>query len=724
MQFRCPNCQHPIRIEDQAQCVPEEDTVDTIECPACHSRFSLSSDNDSTAIAAPGMKIGHFEIEELLGEGSFGTVYKAWDTELRRHVALKVPRAGRVTKETSKMFLRDARAAAAISHPNVVAVYEMGQHEDAFYIATELIDGISLSEYLKNRTFEPAAAAQLVIKALRGVQVFHERGIIHRDLKPGNILLDSRNEPHICDFGLARNEDQTDLTVTNSGRIVGTLLYMPPEQARGEMSQLSVRSDIYAIGVILYELLTGKRPFTSTSSRTLLYSILTDQPAAPRTLRKSVPRDLETICLKAMEKDPARRYPSACEMADDLQRVLDHKPILARPVSIFEKSWRLVRRHRLVSAMVALLIPLIAVVAVQSLRPEKVTIIEAEPEIQLVEKPPLRHPVHLSFSLAGNNVPPNSLGEWTILPLDKRTREPVEASAIRISQSAVAEQELEPGEYLVIVSVEGFGFHEVYRYVPEEPNIPVKPTYAHERWDVASDGTIQLPPISIRSEADVIQGMIEVPGGKFLMGDGKPNVDRPKHIREVLPFFVDRHEVTAEEFERFTPLPDYPLPRDFPAVFVHWNAAAAYAEVLGKRLLKEHEFEYLARDLGGSNYPAGNEPAVKPDDPWTYPAAGQPTADQLTTLPIFGIHSNVAEWTDSLNNRYPGVADPGWEIERMWNDYRNRVVRGGPVTLGPNDREQNTWDESTSYRKAYDLRTMDSEIGFRCGRSTKPGFQK
>jgi serine/threonine protein kinase/formylglycine-generating enzyme required for sulfatase activity len=669
------------------------------------------------------MMIAHFEIQELLGEGSFGTVFKAWDTELRRHVALKVPREGRVNKDTSKMFLRDARAAAGVSHPNVVAVYEMGQHENSFYIASELIDGISLSEYLKTHSLEPAAATQLVIKVLRGVQVFHDKGIIHRDLKPGNILFDSRSEPHICDFGLAKSEDHADVTVTNSGRIVGTLLYMPPEQARGEVRNVSSRSDIYSIGVILYELLTGQRPFKSTSSRTLLYSILTDQPALPRALRKSIPRDLETICLKAMEKDPARRYPTAAEMADDLQRFLDHKPILARPVSILGKSWRLIRRHRLISAMLAILISLSAVVIFQLTRPPKVQIVTAEPEIKLVEKPPLRHAVHLSFSLAGNKVPPNSLADWTILPLDKRTREPVEANAIRLSQSAVADQELEPGEYLIVVNVEGFGFHEVYRYVPEVLDTPVKPSYAHERWEVNSKGTIDLPPISIRSTAEVVEGMIEVPGGRFAMGDGRDT--SPVHDRDVAAFFVNPHEVTAEQFNRFVTLSaDYELPRDAPMVLVHWNAATAYAEFMGKRLVKEHEFEYLARNLGGSNYPSGDASAIAAGAPWIYSVAGQPDSDVLTQLRIFGIHSNVAEWTDSLLNQYPGEPQRGPEIERAMNITGSRVVRGGPVTLGPNNRDANTWGESVSARGAWDVRTMDSEVGFRCAKSARPRFSK
>ncbi len=721
MQFRCPNCRQPIRVEDHG--VHDDETLDAIECPSCHSRFSFSSHQPSTVIVPIGAKIGHFEVQTLLGEGSFGTVFKAWDTELLRHVALKVPREGRISNETSRLFLREARTAAGISHPNVVSVYEMGQHSESFYIATEFIDGITLSEYLRNHTFEPQEAVKLVIKLLRGVQVFHSKGIIHRDLKPGNVLLDLQNEPHISDFGLARSDDHTDLSVTNSGRILGTLLYMPPEQARGEVRSLSNRSDIYAIGVILYELLTGHRPFNATSSRTLLYSILTDSPVSPRVLRKNVARDLETICLKAMEKDPYRRFSSATEMADDLQRFLDQRPILSRPVSTVERAWRLICRHRLVSALTAVLIPLMAIVTVFVFQPERVTIIPGKDHTKIIEAPPVRHPVQLSFSLAGNTVPPNSLGNWTILPLDKRTREPVTADAIRISQAATAETHLPPGEYLVVVDVPNFGFHEVYRYVPEDPTVKVRSIYAHHRWEADTKGHIVLPPISIRATPDIVNGMIPVPAGTFVMGDGK--ADRPEHSRDVAAFFVDPREVTVDEFQQLMLLgTDYSFPLAAHPVAVHWNKAVAYAELVGKRLLKEDEFEYLARDVGQSRYPNGNQPIVQPGELWSYPVAGQPEADRLTSLPIYGMHSNVAEWTDSLLNPYPGMPDPGPELEIAMNKHRSRVVRGGPVSAGANDRSLNRWDESSSFRFAWDESLIDSEIGFRCARSAVARFRE
>ncbi|MBL8817107.1 MAG: protein kinase [Planctomyces sp.] len=722
MQFRCPNCQQPIQIELPDERLAEAPTIDSVECPSCHSRFSLSGGQESTLKTPVGMQIAHFEIHEILGEGAFGTVYRAWDTQLRRFVALKVPRQGRITRETSRQFLREAQTAAAITHTNVVAVYEIGQHEGSYYIATELIDGITLSEFLKQKKFAAKEAAELMIKVLKGIQVFHDKGIIHRDLKPGNILLDAQQEPHISDFGLARYEALPEITVTQSGKLVGTLLYMSPEQARGESRSLSSRTDIYTAGVILFELLTGQRPFVSTSSRNLLFRILSDPPPSLRKLDHSIPRDLETICLKAMEKDALNRFDSAREMAENLQLFIDGKPLAIRPVSVPEKFWRLVVRHKVVSGLLAAVFVLLGFITYRLMFGSEIRIVKEPGEVIMVKPEPLRHPVRLTYSLSGNQVPPNAIADWAILPLDTQSREPAEAEAIRIRQSNVANADLLPGEYLIVVNVPGFGFHEVYRTVPEDKRAEAVSPYKHGRWNVDSDGTVLLPEISIRAEPDVLAGMVAVPGGQFEMGDGEPL--RFKHLRAVDSFYVDPRETTANEFGLFSALgPSYQWPVDDHAVCVHWNAAVGFAEFMGKRLLKEHEFEYLARDLGKSDFPSGEESAVNSLDIWTYPNAGQPQNDQMASLPVFGLHSNVAEWTDSLLNPYPGDAPRTEEEYRFLNLMQSRVVRGGPVTAGPNDRSQNTWKESVRFRMAWDVRTADSEIGFRCGRSSRPRFQ-
>jgi serine/threonine protein kinase/formylglycine-generating enzyme required for sulfatase activity len=712
MQFRCPNCQHPIRVDGGAGS-PDDATMDLIECPSCHSRFELSGDGDETVVPNKGFQIGHFEIREVLGEGSYGTVYKAWDSELKRFAALKVPRAGRITKETSKMFLREARAVADIHHPNVVSVFEVGLHEGRYYIASQYIDGVTLAEWLKTHKLEPRKAAELLMTLLRAVQVFHDKGIVHRDLKPGNILLDQQGEPYVADFGLARSENPNELTVTESGRIIGTLNYMSPEQAKGEQRQVTALSDVYAMGVILYETLTGRKPFRASSSRTLLYAILTDDPPHPRRVDPKIPRDLQTICLKAMEKDGSKRYQTAGQMADDLQRYLKGEPILAVPPGPVTRATKWIRRHVALSVVSAFALFLLITVAISLLRPgvSVRTDLQTEHVVQLECKP-------------GDTVDETDADcRWAILPLDPGTREPLPDQRLRRDGGSVQVLQLPPGEYLIVVEMAGVGFHEVYRYVPEDPVADYKPVYAHQRWEFSADGKVLLPAIHVHETSEVSSGMQLVKGGEFLMGDDSQL--RPLHRRSVDTFYVDRHEVTVAEYRRWRGnLPvDYPptLAIDGLAVcHVSWDAATAFAEAVGKRLPKEHEYEYLATDLGTKSINAANAALVNVV-PWSYGLVSE-SSDQIQSADVYGLFSDVAEWTDSLNNPYPGAPDFGILADEFQGKAQNRIVRGGPVTLGPNDRATNQWSHPVTHRWGWHVQTMDTEIGFRCVLSAEPRY--
>ncbi len=295
--------------------------------------------------------VGNYELLEEIARGGMGIVYKARQKTLGRIVAVKMIVAGRWASEQDvQRFRSEAQAAASLQHPNIVSIHEVGQHEGWHYFSMDYVEGNDLSTILRLNLLSDKKAAEYVRQMAEAIHYAHQQGILHRDLKPSNILIDSHDQIRITDFGLAMRVEG-DQGLTQTGQIVGTPSYMPPEQAQSKRALIGPASDVYALGAILYECLTGRPPFRAETVIKTINQVIHAEAASPRTLNAAIPRDLETICLKCLEKEPHRRYGTAQLLADDLERFLKGEPIVARQSQALDRSIKWMRRHPMAAAL-------------------------------------------------------------------------------------------------------------------------------------------------------------------------------------------------------------------------------------------------------------------------------------------------------------------------------------------------------------------------------------
>ena len=363
---RCPKCRSALPAD-----APEG------LCPVCAFRGALELEPGAARPLVPEQQLprqfGEYQLLEEIARGGMGIVYQARQLSLNRLVAVKVLLSGPLASATDlQRFRAEAEAVANLQHPNIVAVHEVGEHAGQPFFSMDYVEGTCLSELVREQPLPAPRAAGYVKTIAEAIQYAHDHGVLHRDLKPSNVLIDHAGQPRIIDFGLAKrlsSDPQLSAIndpLTRTGHVLGSPNFIPPEQAAGKRGAIGRHSDIYSLGALLYHLLTARPPFAAATTHEIVHQVLNTEPVGPRSLNPSVPRDLETICLKCLEKDPRRRYRTAQELADELRRFLRGEPIQARPVSPLGRFWRWCRRNPKLASLTATVVVLGLTLAVVS----------------------------------------------------------------------------------------------------------------------------------------------------------------------------------------------------------------------------------------------------------------------------------------------------------------------------------------------------------------------
>lgn len=674
-----------------------------------------------------GRQLGDFKLVRRIGEGGMGTVYLARQLSLPRDVAIKVlPPASAGRRGRLERFDREARAPARLDHPGIVKILEAHQDGELRWYAMEYVPGRTLDDLLQEQKDRHSAStggspaldrgwfrrvAELIAALADALDHAHQRGIVHRDVKPHNVLLDADGQPKLLDFGLAL--DRTDETITLDGDLVGTPHYMSPEQVTGKRDEVGAPSDLFALGIVLYELLALRRPFDGPNRDQVLEAIATAAPPSIRRAQSKVPRDLETICLRALERKPEHRYASAADFARDLRHFLSFEAIEASPPPFTRKLLFWSRQHRqwLLGALGGA-----AALALFFAWDER-----RDAEATLAR-----------LSVTGNAAAQGARVAW--LPIDPRTG--ALGAALELGRLPLTDVALEPGFGRVLVEQPGVGFVELTRV------LPVGATAVHA-W---------VRPLSV-----VRAKMVEVGAGPFRYGlppeadsDAVSTESTPPQaeLRELPTFWIDRCEVSCAEYDRY--LSDCAAqgrpaerPRSWawgynpewaqlPIVGLTFAEAVAYAEWAGKRLPTAYEWEKAARGQDGRRYPWGDDPAhlaelFPPREPapevrdasammllYRYDYAGLRAVEECPTYAIspYGllhVLGNAQEWTETI------VADHVSAKGEV--DWSHRVAKGGTSS---GMRRQPAASMGLALTASLTTLAPVMEISFRCAVSDRP----
>jgi serine/threonine-protein kinase len=481
----------------------------------------------------------------------------------------------------------------------------------------------------------------------RATQAAHTAGVIHRDLKPGNILIDTLGNPHVTDFGLAVRSQAPEVLVQMNGTILGTPSYMAPEQARGDVDHIGEQTDVYALGVVLYEMLTGRRPFIASDSKSVLYRIQTEDPVRPRSLDPAIPSDLERICLRAMQKNPDDRYASAAEMGDDLENFLNGFPIKARAGWPMHRLTKWITRNRTLTTAGVVVVLLSGISAAMFM--QKPGHVSDTVPVTIQTNPPA---TQMEFQRYDEflRVP---AGEPVGIPLDTQP-----GAVIR----------LQSGLYRVRATAPEGRAHEVWRFVPKPGEAKsLDQLYPHKAWTANPDGVVKLQGFRLFTDEEVSIPMEAVGGGEFTLGTEDPSGFSEAHRHPVDDLLVGINEVTEAEFERV--LQDAQLPEgtgtyldmvdsvfgsewrshpDRPVTGYPRDVAILFCELAGGRLPNHAEWEYVATREGADKYSTGTGPPPIPLASWDVTPVTADTPDLRMPSGLRGLCSNAAEWTDSV----------------------------------------------------------------------------